>query len=176
MSTLGNQTLSEAFEVIYLRPPYSYKVLISMVIRESEQIMLSANDIVQKIIEKFPYYQTYDRSLLKRSIRSTLYQNDCFTRIYSSQPGTLNKWMLAENSPEKSTKSTTLQSNTHDMDMPTFSLNNLNQQELYQPRRDIFHPMHVPTFGNTQPGHGVFFLNQVMVFTQHPTFSSGNRS
>jgi hypothetical protein len=175
MSTLGNQTLShsnEAFEVIYLRPPYSYKVLISMVIRESEQIMLSANDIVQKIIEKFPYYQTYDRSLLKRSIRSTLYQNDCFTRIYSSQPGTLNKWMLAENHPRN------LPNRLHynDMDMPTFSLNNLNQQELYQPRRDIFHPMHVPTFGNTQPGHGVFFLNQVMVFTQHPTFSSGNRS
>ncbi len=166
MATLGNQTLAQSndvFEIIYLRPPYSYKVLISKVIRESEQKMLSANDIVQKIIEKFPYYKTYDKSLLKRSIRSVLYQKDCFTRIYSSQPGTLNKWTLVENSPEKSTKSNTLQSNTHDMDVSTFSLNHLNQQqELHLPRQAIFHSMHVPTFGSTQPAHGVFFLD-----TQH---------
>ena len=164
MATLGNQTLAQSndvFEIIYLRPPYSYKVLISKVIRESEQKMLSANDIVEKIKEKFPYYKTYDRSLLKRSIRSTLYQNDCFTRIYSSQPGTLNKWTLVENSPEKSTKS--LQSNAHDMDVSTFSPKQLNQQqELHLPRQAIFHSMHAPTFGNIQPAYSVFFL-----VTQH---------
>ncbi len=105
MSTLGNNTLAQSNdvnEIICLRPPYSYKVLISKVIRESAQKMLSANDIVQKIIEKFPYYKTYEKSLLKRSIRSVLYQNDCFKRIYPSQLGTLIKWTLVENSPEQS--------------------------------------------------------------------------
>ncbi len=89
------------------KPPHSYKVLIQMVIQESQRKKLQLNEIYAAISSKFPYYKMGEGSW-QNSIRHNLSLNECFikTPVVNREAcsGKGNLWSYQETSDGDTSK------------------------------------------------------------------------